>query len=191
MGVLIKAAATHYSQLSTTLLNRQLRNLIVALIIRQIQPILLRNLLAQKPSTDKMSFPLEELGARLRGRQTNQIVWHKTVTNFTFSLWSAFDVPGRGCVDSEDGLGRLLHGTDDGVKRRFNGEADAEAEDRVDGEVGGGECRGKVGGEWDREGFELGYEAGEELGGGLFRVIDCGGVAVVVEVAGADKSVAT
>lgn len=36
----------------------------------------------------------------------------------------------------------------------------------------------------------MGYEAGEELGGGLFRVVDCGGVAVVVEVAGADKSVA-
>ena len=86
-----------------------------------------------------MPFPLKELGARLWSRQTNQIVWHKTVTNFTFSLWPAFDIPGRGCVDSEDGLGCLLHGTDDGVERRFNGEADAEAEDRVDDEVGGGE----------------------------------------------------
>ena len=112
------------------------------------------------------------------------------MTNFTFSLWPALDVPGRGCVDSENGLGRLLHGTNDGVERRLNGEADAEAEDRVDDEVGGGEGGGKVGGEWDREGFELGYEAGEELSGGLFRVVDCGCVAVVVEVAGADKSVA-
>ena len=137
-----------------------------------------------------MYFPLKELGARLWSRQANQIIWHKTVTNFTFSLWSALDVPGRGCVDSEDGLGCLLHGTDDSIERRFNGEADAEAEDRVDDEVGGGEGRRKVGGEWDREGFELGYEAGEELGGGLFRVVDCGRVAVVVEVAGADKSVA-
>jgi hypothetical protein len=183
-------AATRYLQLSTTLLNRQFRNLIVALIIRHIQPILLRNLLAQKPSADKMPFPLEELGARLRSRQTNQIIWHKTVTDFTLSLRSALDIPGRGCVDGEDGLGRLLHGTDDGIKRRFNGEADTEAEDRIDDEVGGGECRGKVGGEWDGEGFELGYEAGEELGGGLFRIIDHRGVAVVVEVAGADKSIA-
>ena len=68
LGVLIKATATHYSQLSSTLLNRQLRNLIVTLIIRHIQSILLRNLLAQKPSTDKMPFPLKELGARLWSR---------------------------------------------------------------------------------------------------------------------------
>jgi hypothetical protein len=184
------ATATRYSQLSTTLLNRQLRYLIIALIIRHIQPILLRNPLAQKPPTNKMPFPLKELGTWFWSRQANEIIWHKAVTNFTFSLWSAFDIPGRGSVDSEDGLRRLLHGTDDGVERRFNWEADAEAEDRVDDKVSGGEGRGKVGSEWDREGLELGYETRKKVGGGLFRVVDCGGVAVVVEVASTDKSIA-
>lgn len=40
------------------------------------------------------------------------------------------------------------------------------------------------------ESAKLRGEVGEELRRGGFRVVDCGRVAVVVEVAGADKAVA-
>jgi hypothetical protein len=112
------------------------------------------------------------------------------VPNLPLTLRSTFDIPRGGRIDGEDGLGGLFHGSNDGVKWRFDGEADTEAEDGVDNKVGGRQGGGEVFGEWNGEVFELCDEAGEELGGRLFRIVDRGGVPVVVKVAGADEAVA-
>src|SRR5256885_14064050 len=85
--------STYALQLPTSFVYWQLRDLIISLIIRHIQPILSCHLLAQKATTDKMLLTLEELRARLCSRQTNQIIRHEGMPHFTLTLRPTFDIP--------------------------------------------------------------------------------------------------
>ena len=111
------------------------------------------------------------------------------MSDLALPLRPTFDIPRRGRIDGENRLASLFHGSNRGIKRRFDGKADAEAEDGVDDKVSRGQGGGEVLGEWNREILELCDKAGEELGGGLFRIVDRRGVAVVVEMAGADEAI--
>lgn len=141
-------------------------------------------------------FPAAEvLDARLRGRQTDQVLGHEVVAHEALVRRAELDIPRRRDVDAEDGLLGLDHGLQHGVEGHADGRLEAEAEERVDDQVGrGGELRSEFLGraeEWDVQMPQLFLQAGEDGRVGGFGVVDLGPVAVVVEMAGADESVAS
>lgn len=113
------------------------------------------------------------------------------MTQLPCRLRSFLYIPRRRRVDRQDRLAGLLHRRDAGVEGRFDGQSDAEAEDGVDDEVGARQAGLEVGCEGNGEILELRHKAFEEVGRAGLRVEDCGCVAVVVEMTGADKAVAT
>jgi hypothetical protein len=117
--------------------DRHLNNLVNPLIRRNIQVILHRHALCQKPPTHKMP-PLKPLDQRLWRRQTNQRI-RIIFLSRSFAWRPSFYSPTTRGINSQD---RDFCGGEGGDDRR-KGFADlafeGEAEDGVDDEIGLGE----------------------------------------------------
>jgi hypothetical protein len=140
MSMLLFIHISRYPSLSSQPCNssdRHLNNLINPLIRRNIQLILLRHALCQKPPTHKMP-PLKPLDQRLWRRQTNQRI-RIIFLSRSFVWRPSFYIPTTRGIDSQDGDFCGGEGGDDGRKGFADLAFEGEAEDGVDDEIGLGE----------------------------------------------------
>lgn len=182
-----------FLQLFHRYIHRDFSNLIDALVIREIQPILGRDIRGQEATADEMAPPPEMRDTRLRGSQTDQIVGHKVCADLVLGRRAVLDVPRRGDIDGQHGLVVRDDARQDRVEGRTHRRVEAEAEEGVDDQVRAPQRRAEVldaAQERDVQVVQLFLEAREDRGVGGLRVVDLRRVAVVVEVAGADEAVA-
>ncbi len=90
-----------------------------------------------------MPLALIMLDTRFRSRKTDQVLGHELMTHEALLGGSSFDVPARGDVHGQHGLGGLDDAGQHGVEGCADGRFKAEAEQGVDDEVCGFQGRGE------------------------------------------------